>query len=164
MYKEDPKKESMMTRIFLIGFISLAFVGCDTKKGTFINTVESQNDHVASVKKLENLIKTQGLTHFSTIDHQANANAVQMNLKPETVVVFGNPKMGTVLMNCNPSMGLDLPLRILITTDYEGKTSISYTNPEYWSLKHNIKDKNCLSILNKAKIALSNLAEETGKK
>ena len=87
-----------------------------------------------------------------------------MNLKPETVVVFGNPKMGTVLMNCNPSMGLDLPLRMLVTTDYEGITTLTYTNPEYWSLKHNIKDKNCLNILKKAKIALSDLAEETGKK
>jgi uncharacterized protein (DUF302 family) len=72
--------------------------------------------------------------------------------------------MGTVLMNCNPSMGIDLPLRMLFTTDYEGLTTISYTNPEYWSLKHNIKDKNCLAIINKAKIALGKLAEEVGKK
>ncbi|MCK5678769.1 MAG: DUF302 domain-containing protein [Flavobacteriaceae bacterium] len=153
-----------MKKFFLIGFIGLALVGCDSKKGTFLNTVESQNDHATSVKKLETLIKTQGLTHFSTIDHQANAKGVKMNLKPETVVIFGNPKMGTVLMNCNPSMGLDLPLRILITTDYEGKTTLTYTNPEYWSLKHNIKDKNCLNILNKAKMALLNIAEETGEK
>ena len=153
-----------MKKIFLITLLALLFTGCDSKKGTFLNTVESQNDHATSVKKLETLIKTQGLTHFSTIDHQANAKGVQMNLKPETVVVFGNPKMGTVLMNCNSSMGLDLPLRILVTTDYEGKTTLTYTNPEYWSLKHNIKDQNCLSILNKAKMALENIAQETGKK
>ncbi len=153
-----------MKNLILITLVGLALVGCDSKKGTFLNTVESQNDHTTSVKKLETLIKTQGLTHFSTIDHQANAKDVKMNLKPETVVVFGNPKMGTVLMNCNPSMGLELPLRILITTDYEGKTTLIYTNPEYWSLKHNIKDQNCLSILTKAKMALAKLAEETGKK
>jgi len=153
-----------MRKIILIGFIGLALVGCDSKKGTFLNTVESQNDHASSVAKLETLIKKQGLTHFSTIDHQANAKGVDMNLKPDTVVVFGNPKMGTVLMNCNPSMGLDLPLRMLFTTDYEGKTTITYTNPEYWSLKHNIKDKNCLNILNKAKIALQSLAEKAGEK
>ncbi len=143
---------------------AFALLGCDTKKGTFLNTLPSENNHITSVKKLESLIKKQGLIHFSTIDHQANAKGVNMNLKPTTVVVFGNPKMGTVLMNCNPSMGLDLPLRMLITTDYEGKTTLTYTNPEYWSLKHNIKDKNCLNILNKAKIALANLAEETGGK
>ena len=153
-----------MRKLLLIGLVGFVLLGCDSKKGTFLKTVESENDHSTSVAKLEKLIKDQGLTHFSTMDHKANALAVNMNLKPETVVVFGNPKMGTVLMNCNPSMGLDLPLRMLITTDYEGKTTIIYTNPEYWSLKHNIKDKNCLNILTKAKMALETLAEEVGKK
>jgi len=110
------------------------------------------------------LCSLQSLILFETIDHKANADAVKMNLKPETLVVFGNPKMGTVLMNCNPSMGLDLPLRILISTDYEGITTFTYTNPEYWSLKHNIKDQNCLRIINKAKMALSNLASKAGEK
>ena len=153
-----------MRKLLLIGLISFTLLGCESKKGTFLVTVESENNHSTSVSKLEKLIVDQGLTHFSTMDHRANARNVKMNLKPETVVVFGNPKMGTVLMNCNPSMGLDLPLRMLVTTNYEGKTSIIYTNPEYWSLKHNIKDKNCLNILTKAKLALANLAEEAGKK
>jgi uncharacterized protein (DUF302 family) len=153
-----------LKKLLLIGLIGFALVGCDSKKGTFLETVESQNDVPTAVAKLKKLIKEEGLNYFNTIDHKANATAVKMNLKPETVVVFGNPKMGTVLMNCNPSMGLDLPLRMLFSTDYEGKTTITYTNPEYWSLKHNIKDPNCLAILNKAKIALDNLAEEAGKK
>lgn len=153
-----------MKKLLLLGLIGFVLLGCDNKKGTFLETIESQNDLPTAVAKLEKLIKDQGLTHFSTIDHKANAQSVNMNLKPETVVVFGNPKMGTVLMNCNPSMGLDLPLRILVATDYEGKTTITYTNPEYWSLKHNIKDKNCLNILTKAKIALADLAKEAGEK
>ena len=153
-----------MRKLLLSGLVGFALLGCDSKKGTVLETVESQNDLPTAVAKLEKLIKDQGLTHFGTMDHKANALGVNMNLKPETVVVFGNPKMGTVLMNCNPSMGLDLPLRMLITTDYEGKTSIIYTNPEYWSLKHNIKDKNCLNILTKAKMALATLATDAGKK
>jgi len=151
-------------KFIMMSLIALTLVGCETKKGTFIETVSSQNDVPTAVAKVKRLIKEQGLNYFHTIDHKANATGVKMNLKPETVVVFGNPKMGTVLMNCNPSMGLDLPLRMLFTTDYEGRTTISYTNPEYWSLKHNIKDKNCLAILNKAKMALASLAEEAGKK
>ena len=153
-----------MKKVLFITLLALIFTGFDSKKGTFLQTIESQHSHTDTVKKLVSLVKSQGLIHFSTIDHKANANAVEMNLKPETVVVFGNPKMGTVLMNCNPSMGLDLPLRMLITTNYEGITSITYTNPEYWSLKHNIKDKNCLSIINKATIALADLAEKVGSK
>jgi len=153
-----------MKRLLLLTVIGFALLGCDAKKGTFLETVQSQNSQELSVAKLKKLIKDEDLTLFETIDHKANATAVKMNLKPETVVVFGNPKMGTVLMNCNPSMGLDLPLRILVSTNYEGLTSFTYTNPEYWSLKHNIKDQNCLSILNKASIALADLTEKASKK
>jgi len=153
-----------MKRLFLLGLVGFMLLGCDSKKGTFLETVTSQNSQEASVAKLKKLIKEEKLTLFETIDHRANATAVKMDLKPETVVVFGNPKMGTVLMNCNPSMGLDLPLRILVSTNYEGITSFTYTNPEYWSLKHNIKDKNCLNIINKAAIALADLTEKASKK
>ncbi len=154
----------MMKRLLLLTIIGFSLLGCETKKGTFLETVQSQNSQEVSVAKLKKLIKEEELTLFETIDHKANATAVKMNLKPETVVVFGNPKMGTVLMNCNPSMGLDLPLRILVSTNYEGLTSFTYTNPEYWSLKHNIKDKNCLAIINKAKMALADLTEKASKK
>ncbi|MEY3002797.1 MAG: hypothetical protein RLZZ428_1172 [Pseudomonadota bacterium] len=153
-----------MKKLVVAIILGLGLLGCDTHKGTFLQTVASENDHATSVAKLKKLIVEEGLTYFDTIDHKANAASVQMDLKPETVVIFGNPKMGTVLMNCNPSMGLDLPLRILVTTNYEGETSFIYTNPEYWSLKHNIKDPNCLDILSKAKIALETLAEEAAKK
>lgn len=153
-----------MKKFLLLTFIGFVLLGCNSKKGTFLETVQSQNTHEASVAKLQKLIKDENLTLFETIDHKANATAVGMNLKPETVVVFGNPRMGTVLMNCNPSMGLDLPLRILVTTNYEGITSFIYTNPEYWSLKHNIKDRNCLDIVNKAKMALEDLTDKASKK
>ena len=139
-------------------------LGCDSKKGAFLETVETQNDVPTAVAKLIVTIKAKKLTHFQTIDHAKNAKDAGLRLKPETVVIFGNPKMGTKLMECNPSMGLDLPLRILISTDYEGKTTITYTNPEYWSLKHNIKDKKCLGIIKKAHIAMQNLAQEAAKK
>ena len=164
--ENPPYKGLMMKNILLAALITFfTLLGCDShKKGTFLENYPSQNSHKETVAKLQKLIKDKALTLFETIDHKANATEVKMNLKPETVVVFGNPKMGTVLMNCNPSMGLDLPLRILVSTNYEGITSLTFTNPEYWSLKHNIKDKNCLAILNKAKIALQNLSEEAGKK
>ena len=152
-------------RKFIISFmILLALIGCDNKRGAFLESVQSQNDHKHTLSKLIALIKDENLTYFETIDHQANARKVGMDLKPESVVVFGNARMGTVLMNCNPSMGLELPLRILITTDYEGITKLSYTNPEYWSLKHNVKDKRCLNILMKAKGALQELSQKAAKR
>ena len=153
-----------LKKLFIITFIGLALIGCDSKKGAFLETVETQNDVPTAVEKLIATIKAKELTHFQTIDHAKNAKDAGLRLKPEIVVVFGNPKMGTKLMQCNPSMGLDLPLRILFSTDYEGKTTITYTNPEYWSLKHNIKDKKCLGIIKKAHIAMQDLAQEAAKK
>ena len=154
-----------MKKNYIMAILLLGLMGCSgQKKGTFLEKYESQNSQQETVAKLKKLIVDKKLTLFETIDHKVNATSVKMDLKPETVVVFGNPKMGTVLMNCNASMGLDLPLRILVSTNYEGITSLTFTNPEYWSLKHNIKDKNCLAILDKAKIALQNLSEAAGKK
>ena len=153
-----------LKKLFIIGLIGLALVGCDSKKGAFLEAVETQNDVPTAVAKLIATIKAKELTHFQTIDHAKNAKDAGLRLKPETVVIFGNPKMGTKLMQCNPSMGLDLPLRILFSTDYEGKTTITYTNPEYWSLKHNIKDKKCLGIIKKAHIAMQELAQEAAQK
>jgi uncharacterized protein (DUF302 family) len=153
-----------MKKWIAIGLVALALPGCENKKGAFLETVASHNDVPTAVKKLKEGIAQKGLTHFATIDHAANAIQAGVSLKPETVVTFGNPKIGTQLMECNPSMGLDLPLRMLFTTDYEGQTRITYTNPEYWTLKHNIKDKKCLAIIQKIHIALQELAEEAAAK
>jgi len=64
-------------------------------------------------------------------------------------------------MRCNPSMGMDLPLRMLFYTDYAGKHWVSYTNAEYYTLKHNIKDKECLDIISRANRAMEALAITT---
>lgn len=145
--------------MILVAF-ALIFVGCDNKKGIFINTVKSKYPTREGVSKFEKILEEKGLSVFYVIDHAQNAKHSDMKLLPNTVVIFGNPKMGTVLMQCNPTMGMDLPLKMLFYGDYDGNHWISYTNPEYYSLKHNIKDKNCLSVITKASIALQTLADE----
>jgi len=127
-------------------------------KGAFIEIIESPYSVKAGVNRFEKMLDENGLSLFQIIDHSQNAKNVGLHLLPETVVVFGNPKMGSLLMKCNPSMGMDLPLKMLFYTDYEGRNWLSYTNPEYFTLKHNIKDKECLEIIRKAHIALQTLA------
>ena len=145
--------------MLLIAFALLSG-GCENKKGTFIETVKSQYTTEQGVKEFEKILEEKGLSIFQVIDHAQNAKNSEMELLPTTLVVFGNPKMGTVLMQCNQTMGMDLPLKMLFYTDYEGNHWISYTNPEYYTLKHNIKDKNCLEVIKKANIALQVLADE----
>jgi len=140
--------------------LSIFFIGCENKKGSFIEVVKSRYSTPEGVKQFENILEDNGLSIFQVIDHTQNAKNANMELLPESVVVFGNPKMGTIFMQCNQSMGLELPLRMLFYSDYEGNNWISYTNPEYYTLKHNIKDKNCLALINKVNIALQTLTSK----
>ena len=153
-----------MKRLLLIPLFSLVFIACDSKKATFLESINIEGDVPTAVAKFIKIVKDQNLTHFETIDYSKNAKDAGLRLKPESVVVFGNIQMGSKLMECNPSMGLDLPLKMLFSTTYEGQTSLTYTNPEYWTLKHNIKDKNCLAIINKAAFAMEDLADAMSKK
>ncbi|SFV51907.1 putative inner membrane or exported protein [hydrothermal vent metagenome] len=156
------KKILLFILINAIG-LSIFFIGCENKKGSFVEVVKSRYSTPEGVKKFEDILEDNGLSIFQVIDHAQNAKNENMDLLPETVVVFGNPKMGTIFMQCNQSMGLELPLRMLFYSDYDGNNWISYTNPEYYTLKHNIKDKNCLALISKVNTALqtltSNLAE-----
>ncbi len=154
----------MMKTFFYAGLLLLFLGGCEHKEASFIETYKSKNDVSTATQKLITRIKEEGLTYYGTIDHSENAKKVGLRLPQKTIVLFGNPHFATTLMKCNASMGVDLPLRILISSTYEGEVSIIYTNPEYWSLKHNIKDQTCLRILNKASVALEDLAEYAAKK
>ena len=156
--------------ISLIVYSVIAIRGCSedgednssikSNKGAFIEVVESRYSVKDGVDRFEKLLDENGLSLFQIIDHAQNAKNVDLHILPETVVVFGNPKMGSLLMKCNPTMGMDLPLKMLFYSDYEGRNWVSYTNPEYYTLKHNIKDRQCLEIIRKAHIALQTLASE----
>ena len=144
-------------KLITAGILVFTLNACNN--GVLLENMESNYDASTTLAKLLTLLETKGLTHFATIDHKANANKIGLELNADTVVIFGNPKVGTLLMQCNPSLGIDLPLRILLRTNDEGKTIVSYFNPEYWELKHNITDEKCLNILKKTKKALENMTK-----
>ncbi len=152
-----------MRKILPLLILALLFWGCENKKGTFINTVESKYSTAEGVKRLEKILEEQGLSIFQVIDHAQNAKNSEMELLPNTLVVFGDAKVGTILMQCNGSIGLDLPLKMLFTTDYDGKHWVSYTNPEYYTLQHNIKDQKCLEVIGKINVALQSLSDKFAK-
>jgi len=144
-------------KMIIIVITIFTFTACNN--GVMLETIESTHDVPTTLAKLKTLLEKKGLTHFATIDHQANADNIGMPLNADTVVIFGNPKVGTVLMQCNSSLGIDLPLRILLRTNDAGKTTISYFNPEYWRMKHDITDDKCLKILKNTKKALANMSK-----
>jgi uncharacterized protein (DUF302 family) len=93
-----------------------------------------------TVDKLTTLLKSKGVTLFALVDQSGEAEKVGLKMPPTKVVIFGNPKAGTPLMLASPSVALDLPLKILIAEDSQGKVWISYNSAEYLKQRHGLPE------------------------
>lgn len=89
-------------------------------------------------------IEAKGLKVAARVDHAAGAKAAGLDMPPTEVVIFGNPKLGTALMQANPQIAADLPLKIAIWQAAPGKTLIGYTAPDDLKARYAIKDKDAL--------------------
>ena len=102
-------------------------------------TLQSNHSVQDTADKLVSVIESKGMKVFARVDHQKNAQSVDLSLRPTQVIMFGNPKAGTPLMNCEQTVAIDLPQKILISEDADKKVWLSYNNPEYLKTRHNIK-------------------------
>ncbi|WP_352309593.1 DUF302 domain-containing protein [Psychrobacter sp. W2-37-MNA-CIBAN-0211] len=102
-------------------------------------TMQSNYSVQDTADKLAAIIESKGMKVFARVDHQKNAQGANLTLRPTQVIMFGNPKAGTPLMNCEQSVAIDLPQKILISEDADKKVWLSYNNPEYLKERHNIK-------------------------
>ena len=81
--------------------------------------------------RLETILQSKGVKLFALVDHSGEAAKVGLKMPPTKLLIFGNPKAGTPLMLAAPSIALDLPLKVLVAQDSQGKAWISYNSPEY---------------------------------
>jgi len=91
-----------------------------------------------TVEKLKGILQSKGVALFATVDHSGEAAKVGMKMPPTKLLIFGSPKAGTPLMLASPSVAIDLPLKILIWEDAQGKTRLSYNSPAYLQERHSI--------------------------
>jgi len=91
-----------------------------------------------TVEKLKGILQSKGVTLFATVDHSGEAAKVGMQMPPTKLLIFGSPKAGTPLMLATPSIAIDLPLKILIWEDAQGKVWVSYNSPSYLQQRHRI--------------------------
>lgn len=87
------------------------------------------------------IVTSKGLTVFARIDHADNANKQGFTLRPMELVIFGNPRAGTPLMQDNQISGIDLPLKVLVWEDEKGKVWITYNDPEWIASRHSLSDE-----------------------
>ncbi|WP_166256545.1 DUF302 domain-containing protein [Marinobacter salicampi] len=119
-------------------------------------TVKSPHSVKATMDKLEMQAEERGLNVFARIDHAAGAAKVGSELRPTEVLIFGNPKGGTPLMECEQTVGIDLPLKALVWEDAEGQVWLGYNDPRFLAERHNVKD---CPAFDKVADALKGLAE-----
>ncbi len=91
-----------------------------------------------TVEKLKNILQSKGVTLFALVDHSGEAERVGMKMRPTKLLIFGSPKAGTPLMLAAPSSAIDLPLKILIWEDDQGKVWVSYNSPDYLKERHGL--------------------------
>jgi uncharacterized protein (DUF302 family) len=92
------------------------------------------------VSTLQSVLATKGVTVFALVDHSGEAEKAGMHMRPTKLVIFGNPKGGTPLMLAAPSIAIDLPLKILVWEDGQGKVWVSYNSPKYLQQRHGVPD------------------------
>jgi uncharacterized protein (DUF302 family) len=103
-----------------------------------LKTLKSNFGPEKTMERLETEIKSHGMTVFARINHSALATEVGLVLRPTEVILFGNPRGGTPLMQAKQTMGIDLPLKALVWQDASGQTWISYNEPEWLAMRHEL--------------------------
>ena len=88
--------------------------------------------------RLKNILQSKGVILFALVDHGGEAKKVGIKMPPTKLLIFGSPKAGTPLMVAAPSMAIDLPLKILVWQDGQGKVWLSYNSPEYLKERHGL--------------------------
>jgi len=91
-----------------------------------------------TVEKLKNILQSKGVTLFALVDHSGEAEKAGMKMRPTKLLIFGSPRAGTPLMLAAPSVAIDLPLKILVSEDGNGKVWVSYNSPEYLKERHGL--------------------------
>jgi uncharacterized protein (DUF302 family) len=116
-------------------------------------TIASPLDFPATVERLEKSIAAHGMTVMARIDHAKGAEAAGLSLPPTFVLIFGNAKAGTPLMQVNRTIGVDLPLKVLVWQDEQGVTQMTY-NDVGWLAKRYALSEEVFPVIEKMKQAL----------
>ena len=146
------------TTLSAIGFLLFYLVNSQVlaEQADGVIRIKSKHSVPVTVDKLETALKDKGMTIFKRVSHSDGAARVGLELRPTELMIFGNPKVGTPLMQCEQLAALDLPQKALVYEDPDGQVWFAYNDPEYIADRHNIKG--CDEVVNKISKALLNFS------
>jgi len=145
----------LVSKTALIIAMLLTFSSTYSQEGMI--AVQSDFSVEETANRLEEILTENGINIFEIVDHKKGAASVDMSLLPTTLFIFGNPMIGTPIMQCKQSAAIDLPQKMLIWENSEGIVQIGYNNPNYLKNRHSIEG--CDAELKKIGKALGNFAE-----
>ena len=122
-------------------------------------TIKSAFGPEETMNRFEAEVRAKGMTVFAHIDHAADAAAVGLSLQPTDLLIFGNAKAGTPLMQSLQTIGIDLPLKALVWQDQSGTTWLSYNDPVFLARRHGL-DETAKSTVNAMAAALNAVASK----
>ena len=128
----------MAPALMFVVSILLASEALAVQKEEGIVKIQSRHSVDETVDKLKTILQSKGVTLFALVDHSGEAERVGMKMPPTKLLIFGNPKGGTPLMLASPSVAIDLPLKILVAEDSQGRVWISYNSAEYLKERHGL--------------------------
>ncbi len=143
----------MIKKLIFIVSITLSLLAND------IIIKESSCGVDETVNNIKNIVKDRGLTFFALINHQGNAKFVDMKLNESKMIIFGSAKLGTPLMQQDMLVGLDLPIRVLVYRDSDGRVKMAYRDGTWLESKHVL---NSPKIVRKLNNALNNITTKAG--
>jgi uncharacterized protein (DUF302 family) len=146
--------QAMKTLSFTLAFLLALSFQFDTQAQQMV-THESAHDAEQTVSLLKSQIETMDVQLMQHINHSQNAEKAGMDLSPVHVLMFGNPKVGTQLMQTDPEVAVELPLKILVY-EKQGKTFISYKDPTQLGNEYDLQ--NHRDILQKMKEVLEKVS------
>lgn len=144
------KLSRLLFALTLLSFVSVA------SAADGLIAIKSPHSAKETMSRLEKIVKERGLHVFAHVDHAAGAATVGMKLRPTDLLIFGNPKGGTPLMECAQTAGIDLPLKALVWEDASAQVWIGYNDPAFLAKRHGAPD--CPAVKNLQK-ALAGLVE-----
>ena len=119
--------------------------------------VQSTFNVKETANRLESILNEKGMTVMNRIKHSESAGKVDIELRDTELIIFGNPEVRSLLMQCQQSVAIDLPLKALIWQDDKGTVWISYNDPRYLEKRHKITG--CEKVLAKIEKALAEIAK-----
>jgi uncharacterized protein (DUF302 family) len=145
-----------------ITFLLILFTVLPLMAAEGLINVQSDFNVKETTERLENILNEKGMTIFNQINHSDAAQKVGVELRETRLIIFGNPKVGSPLMQCQQSVAIDLPQKAIIWEDDKSKVWISYNDPRYLGERHNIIG--CDEVISKVEKALSGITKAAATK